>query len=106
MEKIVKLESDGDTNCNWCSWYSRQRIGTRIGGLRNNRTSGDYPNYSIAKIVKNTVKSPGDLMRIAVNPTPERNHRITLMGKILKEYIIIIIIIFAQPSTCPRKCLA
>ena len=33
--------------------------GTR--GLRNNRTSGDYPNYRIVKFSQNTAKSPGDL---------------------------------------------
>ena len=22
IEKTVEPESDGDTNCNWCSWYS------------------------------------------------------------------------------------
>ena len=35
------------------------RIGTRTGGLRNNRTSEENPN-SIAEIDQNTEKSPGD----------------------------------------------
>ena len=33
-----------DSNCNWCPWYSQQRIGTGTGGLGNKRTSGDHPN--------------------------------------------------------------
>ena len=57
----MKHESDGDTNCKWCSWYSHQRIGTRTGGLGNKRMIGDQPNYSIVGIAQNTEKSPGDL---------------------------------------------
>ena len=33
LKKTVEHESDGDTNCNWCSWHKNQRIGTRTGGL-------------------------------------------------------------------------
>ena len=50
-----------DTNCNWCSWFSLQRIGTDTGGIGNKRTSGNHPNYSIIEIDQNTEKSPGDL---------------------------------------------
>ena len=75
---------DGDTNCNWCSWYSHQRIGTGIGGLRNTRTSGDHPNYSIIKIGQNTEKSPGDLKRLAITQTLLRNHQLTLVWKTRK----------------------
>ena len=39
IEKTVEQESDSYINCNWSSWYSHQRIGTRTGGLGNNRTS-------------------------------------------------------------------
>ena len=38
-------------------------------------TSGDSPNYSIVEIGQNTVKSPGDLMRLAVTQTPVENHQ-------------------------------
>ena len=65
-QKTVEHESDGDTNSNWCSWYSHQRRGTETGGLRNDRPYGDYPNYSIVEIGKNTKKSPGDLKRLVV----------------------------------------
>ena len=62
----MEYESDGDTNCNWCTQYSHQRISTGTGGLGNKRTRGDHPNYSIIKISLNTEKSPGDLRRLAV----------------------------------------
>ena len=31
-------ESDGGTNCNWCSRYSHQRFSARTGGLEDKRT--------------------------------------------------------------------
>ena len=46
--------------------HSHSRIGTGTGGLKNNRTSGDHPDYSIAKIGQNTEKIPEDLRRFAV----------------------------------------
>ena len=70
--KIVEYESDGYTNCNWCFWYSHQRIGTRTGGLENKRTNGDHPNNSIIEFGHNTEKSPGNLRRLAVTQTPVR----------------------------------
>ena len=72
----MEYESDGDTNCNWCVWYSHHRIGTGTGGLRNKRASGDHPNYSIAEIGQNTEKSPEDLRRLAVTQTPVKNHQL------------------------------
>ena len=33
LKKIMEHKSDGYTNCNWCSWYSHQRISTWTGGL-------------------------------------------------------------------------
>ena len=70
----MEHESDGDTNCNWCTWYNHQRTGTEIGGLENKRTSGDHPNYSIAEITQNTEKSPDGLRRLAVIQTPVKKH--------------------------------
>ena len=70
-KKTVEHESDVYTYCNWCSWYSHQRISTRTGGLRNKRTSGDRP--SIIEIGHNTEKSPGDLRRLAVTQTSVKN---------------------------------
>ena len=58
LKKTVERKSDGYTNCNWCFWYSQQRIGKR--------TSGANPKYSIAKIEQFTEKSPGDLKRLVL----------------------------------------
>ena len=80
----MEHESDGDTNYNWCPWYSYQRIDTGTGGLGNKRMSGEYPNYCIIKIGQNTEESPEDLMRLAVAQTPLRNHRLTLAWKTRK----------------------
>ena len=49
-KKTMELESDSDTNCNWCVRYSHHRIGSGSGGLGNKRTCGDHPNYRIAVI--------------------------------------------------------
>ena len=64
IEESMEHESDVYTDCNWCSWYIHQSIGTRTGRLGNKRTSGEHPNYSIMKISQNTEKSPGDLRRL------------------------------------------
>ena len=79
IEKTVKHESNGYTNCHWCSWYNYQSFGKRTRGLGNKRTSGDNPNYSIVKIDQNIDKSPGDLRRLVVTQTPEKYHQLTLM---------------------------
>ena len=61
------------------------------GGLGNNGTSEDCPNYSILEIGQNTEKSPGDLRRLAVTQTPVENHQRQVMGKISRRKIMIII---------------
>ena len=43
------------------------------------RTSGDPPNDSIIENGQNTEKSPGDLRRLAVTQTSEKNHQLTLV---------------------------
>ncbi len=48
-EKIVELEGDDDTNCNWCTWNNPQSLGKRIGKLGDEKTSGGHPDYSIIK---------------------------------------------------------
>ena len=58
LTKTVEDES------NWCSWYSPCKINKGTGGLGNNRTSGDHPNYCIIGIGQNTAKSPGNLRRL------------------------------------------
>ena len=41
----------------------------------------DYPNGSIAENGQNPEKNPGDLRRLAVSRTPEKNHQLTRMWK-------------------------
>ena len=72
-------ENDDYINCNWRSWYSHRRIIKGTGGLGNNRTSGDHPNYCIIEIGQNIEKSPGDLRGLAVTKTPMKDHKLTLM---------------------------
>ena len=58
--KNMGHKSDGDANCNWCTWNNRQRIDKETRRLRNQRTSGDHPDNSIFKIGQNTEMSPGN----------------------------------------------
>ena len=80
----MEHESGGDTHYYYHVQYGNLRISTGIGGLGNNRTSGDHINYSIVEIGRNTKKSLGDLRRLAVTQTPVENHLLTLVGKTLK----------------------
>ena len=75
----MEYKSDGNTNCNWCTWCSHQRIGAGTGELGNKRASGDHLNYSILEIGQNTEKSHGDLRRLAVTQTPVKKHQLTLV---------------------------
>ena len=40
---VIEHESDDETNCNCCTRYSHQSIGTRTGEFGNKRTSRDHP---------------------------------------------------------------
>ena len=73
LKKTMKLVSDGDTNCNWHTCYSPQRISTRTGGFGNKRTSWDRPIYCIIEIGQNIEKNPGDLSRPAVTQSSVEN---------------------------------
>ena len=75
----MEHESYGYTNCNWCSWYGHQMIGTGTRGLGNKRTSGDHQNYWITVINQNTEKSPGELRRLAATQTPVKDQQLKLM---------------------------
>ena len=57
FEKAVEHENDGDINCNRCTWYSHERIGTETEELWNK---------SIAKIRQNTDENPRYLKRLTV----------------------------------------
>ena len=37
-------------------------------------TREDHPDYRIIKMKQNTVKSPGDVSRLAATKTPRKNH--------------------------------
>ena len=91
--KTMEHESNGETNCYWCAWYSHQRIDNGIGGLGNERTNGDHPNNSIIKMDQNTEKSLGDVSRFAVAQIPVEDHWLMLVRKTLEEVIIMIITI-------------
>ena len=82
----MEHESDGDTNCDWCTQHSRQRIGTGTGGLEDKRTSGDHPNNSVVEIGQNIAKSPKDLKRLAVNQTPVEKPSANAGVKNSKDY--------------------
>ena len=66
----MEFASDGNTSYNWCICYSHHNIGTRIRELGNKRTTEDHLNYNIVEIGQNTEKSPGDLRRLTIIPTP------------------------------------
>ena len=38
LKETMEHEIDDDTNCNWYVRYSYQKIGTRTGGFRDQRT--------------------------------------------------------------------
>ena len=54
IKKTVEHESDGDTNCNWCTWNNRETISMVTGKIGNKGNTG---------------KSPGDLIKLAVTQT-------------------------------------
>ena len=75
----MEYESDGDANCNWCTWYRHQRISKGTKGLENKSTSRDHPDYSIKEITQNTKKDSGDLCGLTVTQTPVSNHQLELV---------------------------
>ena len=69
-KKAMEYESDSDTNRYWYTRNNSQRLGKGIGRVSNQKTIGDHRDYGIVKTSPNTVKSPGDLRRLAVTQTP------------------------------------
>ena len=59
--KTMEHEGDNYSNCDWCFWYSHQRIIKGTGELGGWRTSRNHPNYSIIENDQNTEKSPARL---------------------------------------------
>ena len=85
LKNNVEYESDGYTICNWCSWYSHQKIGRWTGAFGNMRISGCNPKYNIPEIGQNTENSPGDLRRLLVTQAPVKDYQLTLIWNTLKE---------------------
>ena len=54
--KSLEHESDGDSNCNWCSSYNHQNIHIGTGRLGKKRTSGDQSNRLVKLIFHDTNK--------------------------------------------------
>ena len=50
-----------------------------VKGIRNQKTSGRHPDYSIIKIGQNIEKSLGDLKIFAVTETPVKDHQLKLV---------------------------
>ena len=69
---------------NWCAWYGHQRMGKGTGGIENQSTNGDHPNYTIVKIGQRTEKNPGDLRRLAVTQNSSVRPSADAGGKTLK----------------------
>ena len=74
----MEHETDGNTICNWCTWNRPQSLAKCIRIVWNGRMNQDHPKYSIVKIGQTTVKSPGDLWRLAVIQSPIKDHHLTL----------------------------
>ena len=83
LKKTMEHAGDNYTNCNLCICNSNWRNTKGTGGLGSWWTSGDHPNYNITENGQNTVKSPGDLRRLAVTQTPGKDHQLTSMWKTL-----------------------
>ena len=49
-KNAVKHEGDGDTNCNWHTRNSPQRLGKVTGRDANNTMNQDHPDYNIVEI--------------------------------------------------------
>ena len=77
---------DVDTNCNWSTRYSHQRIVKETGRLGKKMASEDYQNCCVFKISQKTEKSPGSLKRLAVTQNPVKDHQLTLAWKTLKGW--------------------
>ena len=70
--KFKHLVNNNNNNNNNNNKVMLIPIATGVEGLGNKRTNRDHPNYDIVKIGQNTDKSPGDLRRLAVTQTSEK----------------------------------
>ena len=94
----MKHESDGDTNCNWCAWYSHQRFGTGTGGLGNKGRVETIQTTALlksARILRRVFQIWEDLLSLKFQWKPSANAGVknSQKSKIIMIIIIIIIII-------------
>ena len=64
IEKTMEHESDDYTNCNWCFWYSHQRIGSRTEGweIRGRvETIQTTALFRSVRILRRVLETRGDL---------------------------------------------
>ena len=103
----MEHESDGDTNCNWCTRYCHRRCDNWTGGLGNKRASGNHPNESIIKLGQNTWENPKDLERLDVTET-YAGVKNSQMRKIIMIIIIIdnVKFIFIYLNDCVMKVIS
>ena len=81
----VEHEGDGDIGYNWCTWNTPQWFGKRSGRSGNRKKNQKCLNYSLLEINQNTELSPGNLRRLAVTQTTEKDHQLNLVWKTCKE---------------------
>ena len=77
-----------------CFQWSICNICKGAGGVGNQKTSRDHPNYNITKIGQNRENCPGDFRRLAVTQTPVKDHHLMMVRKKSQGKLIIIIIQF------------
>ena len=114
----MEFEGDDDNNCYWYARQSLQRNGAVIGGHKNKRMSGDQPNYNIIKISKRCEDSwkltvtQTSFLKPSENScvkkkTPNNNNKKTKNNPLGDMQEIEIWpykqMVYAQPSSCPRK---
>ena len=87
LKKAVEREGDDDTNTNWHTWNSPQRLGKGTERVETERKNRDHPDYSSVEIGQNSERSPGDPRRFAVTQTPVKDYQLMLVWKNLQRVL-------------------
>ena len=82
LKTTMKHESNGDTNCSWCTLNNLQKIDKRLEDPEIKGLVESVQHYYDRLI---TEKSLNDLRRLAVSQTLVRNHQLKLVRKTLKR---------------------
>ena len=67
LKKTIEHESDGDTICNWYSWYNHRWIATGIRKLMNQRQVQTIQTTTLlrsARILRKILETPEDLLSL------------------------------------------